>query len=301
MNIDLKFNKDCNWDCDYCNQDKKNSKHISEDAFIIWLKENINYLFKAVPKPTLEFSGGEPGLWSSRLWNEIWKIIETSCLPTVKIRIFSNGSIFENKEVLSFIQSKNNIEIIWHVAPHIGKAIKLPESLNNEITNNIKLMAVLSKKDIENIPIFFELNPWISNIHFDPVQVSHSVKLPKTERFDLDDYKNLLSMCLKYESKISKNSLDEIMFSYSALKNNRLDMLRNVCYNQRVSIIIDVSEGVFYKCCNFSDTLPYSKKMLLNLVTNKSLFPKESCNTCVHETFFYLEHLANGNSLFNHK
>lgn len=286
------FNKECNWNCEYCNQkliDKSIRK--SDDELIIDFNKWFKYCTKYENEISLYLCGGEPGLWSNKLWEGITKTIEENTDTIFFTGIFTNGATFNNEFFLN--NSFNRATHLWHCTPTIKDAIVDTSFINDRkfIFNiNFHPIIVLQKKEIQYLEDFINNNPKLGNFYLDLAQNSEYTE--GVEDFTIDDYEEIIKILRKYPHRISTESLMGINATKNRLKTEGLESLQKICSLQNSKVLIDLSEDVIYRCCNYSSKVELNEENL-KLKFNNKLFTEESCGTCVNSVAYFGEAKSN--------
>jgi len=290
--ITFTFNKECNWDCEYCNQKLMNkSIRKSDDELIIdfnkWLKnctkyENEIYLY---------LCGGEPGLWSNKLWEGITKTIEDNSKTIFFTGVFTNGAIFNNDFILN--NNFRRLMYLWHCTPTIKDVIVDTSFINDRkfmLDINVIPMIVLQKKEIKYLEEFINNNPKLGNFYLNLAENSKYTE--GVEDFTMEDYEEVIKILRKYPHRISLESLMGINATKYRLKTEGLESLQKICSLQSSKVSIDLSEDVIYRCCDFRSKVELNEENL-KLKFNNKLFTEESCGTCVNSTAYFGEERKN--------
>lgn len=286
------LNKDCNWNCSYCNQkllDKSISKTDDEliKSFEEWVVKTIKYYGDII----LYLCGGEPGLWSSYLWEGLGKTIEKYNNNIIYIRIFTNGTAINNDKIFnhpSFGKYYNRkILYLWHCTPYIKDTIvKLPfnETSGYIIGQNVMPMIVLLKEEIKYLEDFINNNKHLGKIKIDLAQSSTYTDIGPD--YTLEEYEQVCDILIKYEDRFTQDTFMSIMTTKNRLKHKGVKNIQSICKLQNYSVLIDLSENVINRCCNFSSTAELNDSNF-ELKCNGNLFKDADCGNCVNKVAFY--------------
>lgn len=282
------FNKDCNWNCEYCNQkllDKSIRK--SDDELISDFNKWLKFCIKYNNNIGLYICGGEPGLWSKKLWEGIIRGIDENISKIFFTGVFTNGTTFTNEFFLN--NSYNRITHLWHCTPSIKDAkVELPFMDGRKFLLNVNVhpMIVLQKNEIKYLEKFIIDNPQLGTIYIDLAQNSYYTK--GVENFTIEDYEEVIAILRKYHHRISMETLMGINATKNRLKTKGLESLQEVCSVQNSKILIDLSEDMIYKCCNYNSKVKLTEENL-KLKFNNKLFSEKDCGNCINSVAYFGE------------
>lgn len=280
------FNKKCNWNCDYCNQkllDKSIEK--SDEDLIIDFKKWLSFSLKYNDYLSLYLCGGEPGLWSENLWEEITKIIDSFSSKIVFLGVFTNGTTFVNNFFNK--DSYNRIQHLWHCTPYIKDTIVQLPFLDGRrflLGTNVIPMIVLQKSEIQYLEKFIIDNPKLGQFYIDLAQNSKYTK--GVEDFTVEDYEEVIKIIRKFPHRISTETLMSINATKNRLKAEGISSIQKICSKQNHMVLIDLAEDNIYRCCNYSSSVKLTEENLKLKFSNK-LFLNEECGNCVNKVAYY--------------
>lgn len=150
--IEIELTHKCNWNCRYCAICTHNLQEISEEAAL----EKVRSI--AGKYDTVTFSGGEPGLLSRNILEQMITCIKST---NSNLCINTNGTFIEKYPDL--IEKFD--EIIYHCSQDLDDELKYYPNFSN-----IRYMLVID--DINILKLDNYLNKY-SNIIFDIVPVSY--------------------------------------------------------------------------------------------------------------------------------
>lgn len=280
------FNKECNWNCDYCNQKllDKSIKKLDEDL-IINFEKWLKFCLKYNDYISLYLCGGEPGLWTEKFWIEISSIIDRFSSKIVFLGVFTNGTTFTNEFFNKTIY--NRIKHLWHCTPYIKDTIVQLPFLDGRrflLGVNVYPMIVLQRKEIQYLEKFLVDNPHLGQIYIDLAQNSKYTK--DVEDFTVEDYEEVVKIIRKHPHRISTETLMSINATKNRLKSEGMCSIQKICSKQNHIVLIDLAEDNIYRCCNYSSSIKLTEETLKSKFEN-NLFLNEKCGNCVNKVAYY--------------
>lgn len=273
------FNKECNWNCEYCNQKLDDKTHVSEEVLYNNFEKYSNYFLEKYGKIYLILTGGEPGLWSDFLWEKILNFISENFLKIVGVLICSNGEIFK-KDI--FKTAKLNVFVLWHVSENMDNVVSLPENISDEsgfsLGFNVFPITVLTKKNMENLEFFLSNNSFIKELTIDLFQNSKFTDFECS--FSKQDLNDIIKLLIKNGDKINSDSIKAI-----SLYKNRFDNKSEIyatCREQKNKWLIDLQSNKIYGCCQYKDSIPLN-------INNLKIKMGKNCKGCFNPTMLYQE------------
>ena len=253
-NITLHINTGCNLHCSYCVQNTQQPE-ISEEKMFNQLPLLL-YILKNINKPdSITLVGGEPGLWSYKLFTSILETID-SVFPKIKIIVDTNGFFIKK---FPFTLNDPRFGFFYHIANPESydllndPYIKLPNVyttivVTKQIQNNSKLISLYKKE--------------CNAITYSPCRIYENDKLKS-----LVAYNENLESCFDNKRKINNNSLFEEDF----------------CYN-KIFEFID-QQVYYYSCCRccYKERLEITKNTNFTNINKELLsmnFIKTYCKNC---------------------
>lgn len=282
MEVTFYFNKDCNWNCDYCNQKLMNKSHKKTDEqllkdFEYWLSECTKYFLSI----ELCLCGGEPGLWSENFVTEISNIINKYSDSIHLLQIFTNGTLFKNKR---FLIIKNDIKVIyaWHCTSYI-KDVKIEDLEYEEYApRNSTVSIIIRKEDIKYLDKFLSENDGSPLININLAQKSEYTS--GVEDFSLEDYNTIINIMRKHKNVNTFwiNSINSVRNRWRTLGT---ESVREMCKKQREQILIDLVEDVIFSCCGYRKSIPLTSE---NIINKSKIFSNMDCGNCVNDVAYYV-------------
>lgn len=275
------FNKTCNWDCSYCNQQNCDRSKVDEDILFDRFSSSLTTIIDNCDNNIwLHLVGGEPGLWSEELWNNIILFVNENT-QIRWVTIYSNGTIFTNPY---FKTNKSCCNISWHCSETLDEKITYPFDVNEPrsgyiIGKTVAPIVVLTKDNYKKLPGFLKMNPELKTLQ---VVLCSSSKLSNYENeFTEDDLKSIHKMLIQHSDIISILSIFEVGI-YLNRFNNRKEIY-SVCKKQVNKITIDLVDQLIYHCCYYNNSIPLTSDNLL--IKQKNI----DCTGCFNPSMYFQE------------